>query len=215
MSATVRTLQDLAVSLLTRAKAVVRVAVTGTLSDHDAQASTVTAAPDVSDGVPPPAIPGVPVLMPGGSLRGLTFGLADGDRGVLVVRHRSHDEVDSGTAALPVTPSATRQMSLADAVCLPGYVPPADGRPAAHYRSDGAPVLYMDTGEALHAGVSTAALALARADLVEAQLSALKSAISAAPVTPGDGGLAFKTALLAALTSWPASVSTSRVMVDS
>lgn len=212
---TIRTLTDLTTAILSRARAVVRVAVTGTLSDHDPEASTVTAAPDVSDGVPPPAIPGVPVIMPGGSLRGFTFGLSDGDRGVLVIRHRSHDEVDSGTSALPVTPSASRQMSLADAVCLPGYVPPADGRPAAHFRQDGAPVLYMDDGEALHVGTSAAALALARADLVAAELSDLKAAIAGAAVAAGDGGLAFKTNILAALTSWPGPVGCDRVVVDS
>jgi hypothetical protein len=210
---TIRTLADLTTAILARARAVVRVAVTGTLSDFDAGASTVTASPDVSDGVPPPAIPGVPVLMPGGSLRGLTFGLAPGDRGVLLVRHRSHDEVDSGTAALPVTPRASRQMSLADAVCLPGYVPPADGRPAAHYRSDGEPVLYMDTGEALHVGLSTAALALARADLVLAELQAIKATfdahthLSAAPGSP--------TAVPVPLLGAPGSVACDRVKVDS
>jgi hypothetical protein len=212
---TIRTLTDLAVALLSRAKAVVRVAVTGTLDDYDAGASTVTAAPDVSDGAPPPSVYGVPVLMPGGSLRGLTFGLAPGDRGVLLIRHRSHDEVDAGTTALPVTPGASRQMSMADAVCLPGYVPPADGRPAAHYREDGAPVLYMDAGEALRIGVSTAALALARAVLVASELTALKNAINGATPVAGDGGAAFKAALLLALSAWPGSVGTDRVLVDS
>lgn len=211
---TVRTLADLTTAILARARAVVRVAVTGTLSDHDAGASTVTASPDVSDGVPPPAVPGVPVIMPGGSLRGLTFGLSDGDRGVLVVRHRSHDEVDSGTTALPVTPRASRQMSLADAVCLPGYVPPADGRPAAHYREDGAPVLYMDDGEALHVGIATAALALARADLVLSELQAIKTAYDLhthSGVTTGPGVSGVPVAPLPS----PGSVACDRVVVDS
>lgn len=212
---TTRTLSDLATALLQRARAVVRVAVTGTLGDFDGATSSVAALPDVSDGVPPPRVQGVPVIFPGGSLRGLTFGLSDGDRGVLLIRHRSHDEVDAGTAALPTTPAASRQMSLADAVCLPGFLPPAEGRPAAHFRSDGEPVMYMDTGEALHVGVGSAALALARAALVEQQLTVLKNAISAAPVVAGDGGASFKASLVAALSSWPASVATNRVMVDS
>lgn len=210
---TTRTLTDLATALLERARAVVRVAVTGTLDGYDAESSSVAALPDVSSGVPPARIQGIPVIFPGGSLRGLTFGLEDGDRGVLLIRHRSHDEVDAGTTALPTTPAASRQMSMADAVCLPGYVPPADGRPAAHYRNDGQPVLYLDAAEALHVGVSTAALALARADLVLAELQAIKAAydvhthISAAPGNP--------TAVPVPLLPAPASVATDRVKVDS
>ena len=42
-------------------------------------------------------------------------------------------------------------------------------------------------------------------DLVQAQFTALKTAISGAAVSTGDGGLAFKNALLTALSSWPAS----------
>jgi hypothetical protein len=48
--------------------------------------------------------------------------------------------------------------------------------------------------------------AVAMAAKVEAQLAALKNAISGAAVTAGDGGLAFKTNLMTALSSWPASV---------
>lgn len=40
--------------------------------------------------------------------------------------------------------------------------------------------------------------------LVQAQFAALKAAIVSAPITPTDGGAAFKAGLIAALSAWPA-----------
>ena len=125
---TIRTLTDLAVALLSRAKAVVRVAVTGTLDDYDAGASTVTAAPDVSDGVPPPSVYGVPVLMPGGSLRGLTFGLAPGDRGVLLAADSGWDA--SWVSGAPSIPGSGLRHTYGSAALLPGGR--LESEPATH-----------------------------------------------------------------------------------
>jgi hypothetical protein len=47
---------------------------------------------------------------------------------------------------------------------------------------------------------------VALASLVSAQLSALKSAISGAAVAAGDGGAAFKSNLVSALSAWPGPV---------
>jgi phage baseplate assembly protein gpV len=49
--------------------------------------------------------------------------------------------------------------------------------------------------------------------LVMANFNTLKSAISAAAVTPMDGGAAFKAALVAALASWPSNVAAANVRV--
>lgn len=51
-------------------------------------------------------------------------------------------------------------------------------------------------------------------NLVEDELTALKSAINGAGVTPGDGGAAFKANLMAALSSWPGSTAASKVKAE-
>lgn len=56
--------------------------------------------------------------------------------------------------------------------------------------------------------------AVALASKVSTELTALKSAISAAPVVPGDGGAAFKASLVAALAAWPASVASGKVRAE-
>jgi hypothetical protein len=216
-------LQELAVGVFRSVMRRVRVAVSARVRSFDAATSTATIAPSVVeqrsvDGelltVALADVPGVPVLMPGGTRRGFTFGLDSTDSVVAVVRHRSHDEVDGGTEALPASPAASRRMNYSDAVGLPGYVPPATGRPASHFRTDGQPVAYMESSDSLHVGESTAALLLARADRVEAELATLKSAISSAAVAGGDGGASFKAAILASLLGWPGDTSTPRIKVD-
>lgn len=217
-------LATLVTTLYRRVRLGIRVATSARVVTWDADTCSVSALPsvdeqDLQDGeartIEAVTAHKVPVIQPGGALRGRTYGLSADDGLVLLMRHRSHDEVDGGTEALPVSPESNRRMSYADAVGLPGYVPPQTGRPAAHYRSDGQLVDYMPSGESLHVGASTAAFALARADLVEAQLTALLSAIQAAPVVGGDGGASFKAAIIAALSSWPAPVATTRLKVDS
>jgi hypothetical protein len=165
--------------------------------------------------IEPVRVEGVPVSWPGGGGRTLTMGLEVGDEVIALVRHRSHDEIDSGEPG-PVVPVSTRRMSYSDILVLAEYRRPSEERPASEYRSDGQPVLAMPTGEALHVGASTAALALARADLVLARLEALATAFDAWVPAPGDGGAAFKT-ILSALTGsgWPEGVSSDRVKVTS
>jgi hypothetical protein len=53
----------------------------------------------------------------------------------------------------------------------------------------------------------------ALANLVQAQLSALKTAIQNTVIVPNDGGASFKETLLSGLSSWPASVASSKVRV--
>lgn len=55
---------------------------------------------------------------------------------------------------------------------------------------------------------------VALANLVIDQLSALKSAINGAAVGSSDGGAAFKSALLSALSSWPQSVSAAKTKAE-
>lgn len=123
--------------------------------------------------VPEVRVYGAPVIWPGGGGRGLTMGLAVGDEVIALVRDRSHDEVDAGEPG-PVVPVSTRRFSPADVVILPGYVRPAEGAPAGSYRTDGAPVLALPGGEALHVGAGTATFVLVRHDLLKAWLDTVK-----------------------------------------
>lgn len=209
-------LSDVVVRLYRRVRRSVRVGVSALVSDYDPATQTVRAAPSVIEhgqsGAP--GMDGVPVLWPGGSLRGLTMGLEDDDGAVLLVRHRSHDEVDGGTTALPANPQASRTMSYADAVALPGYVPPGVGRPSSQQRSDGQPVLYMPSGEALHVAVATASIALARADLVLSELQSIKAAFDLHTHTGVTTGPGVSGAPAVPLPS-PSSVATDRILVDS
>lgn len=206
--------------LVRLAAASVHVAYPGTVVSYErtAQRATVQIVPafrrrDPEQGgavvayrVPP--ISGVPVAFPGAGGVSFTFPLAAGDSGLLVVTSRSMDEwlQEGGTAS---TPQDQRRHDLTDSVFLPGLrsfaadeVVPAAGLHAT------AAVIRADT---LLLGDSAAASFVALATAVEAQLSALKTAIAAAPVVAGDGGASFKAALLAALASWPGSVAATKV----
>ncbi len=70
------------------------------------------------------------------------------------------------------------------------------------------------TSAAIKLGGSTATDFVALKSLVEAQLSALSSAISGAAVVAGDGGASFKAAIMASLTGWPGNVGASKVKAE-
>lgn len=65
-------------------------------------------------------------------------------------------------------------------------------------------------GGNIHLGAESVATYVALANLVTAQLSVLKGAISGAAVTAGDGGTAFKANIVAALSAWPGTVAASK-----
>ena len=77
-----------------------------------------------------------------------------------------------------------------------------DGSSTIKLKADGTVTLASDAG----------AQALALANLVRAELVALKTAITNAVTTPGpDGGASFKTALVGLLQTWPGDVAASKV----
>lgn len=198
-----------------------RTAVTGTVGAYDAAKQAISVTPDVSEAVridgeltavPTVEVPGVPILQYGGQSFGLSYGVEAGDRVLLVYRHRSHNEVDSG-AAVPLEPQSGRRSSVADVVGIPGYHPPAGDLASDRYRSDGQPVMFIAGGAPLRIGVSTAAIALARADLCMARLDAIQTAFNAhvhAGVTTGPGSTAVPTPTITGSND----VSSSRVRVD-
>ncbi len=174
-------MQEMLRRVMQRIRQTTRTGVVAVVRRYDASAQVADATPtvgeqDISDGdvreLPPVELPGVPVMHHGGSLRGLTFGLEDGDTVLLIPRHRSHQEIDNG-ALPPVTPQNSERMQLSESVAIPGYVPSNPGQDSDHFRSDGQPVLYMDAGEALHVGVASASTDLSRDDRTQTELSKL------------------------------------------
>lgn len=179
-----RALKRMTLRLLERVRQTTRTAVVGHVGEYDPaqQVASVTPAigeQDIHDDevreLPPGTLQAIPIVHHGGSKRGFTFGLESGDPVILVVRHRSHQEIDAGAAA-PAEPGDSRRMALSEAVGIPGYTPGNPGQNSDHYRTDGAPVLYMDASDILRIGSSTADKALALAESVDARLSSIQSA---------------------------------------
>lgn len=157
-------------------------------------------------------IANVPVVFPRGGGFFISFPLADGDGVDLafsesqIAAWRDTGDISDpgdglhgffGAKAYPGLETIARKLADASAT---RFVLGKDGGP--HIEIDGTTV-YLGDG--------SAANFVALANLVTAQLSALKSAISGAGVLAGDGGATFKAAIIAALGGWPASVAATKV----
>lgn len=131
--------------------------------------------------VPSLVIKGVPVAYMGGSKRGITFGFDAGDEVMLLVRHQSHDEIDSNARADSngtVSPKLKRRLDLSDGIVVAGFERPGADRNTDHYREDGQLVIYMASGEKAHVGASDADKALALAEKVDARLEDLRQVVN-------------------------------------
>lgn len=198
----------------------VRTSIPAIVKSYDAAKQTcsceITTRIPTSEGTPEQAPPleDVPVVWPRGGGYFCSMPLAAGDSGLLVFC-----EVDF---------SAWRESGeISDAAQerrhgMYGYFVPggcASGKELADAHAsklvigkDGGPVMRIDAS-GLELGATPSGY-VAMAALVAAQLNALKSAISAAPVVPTDGGAAFKAGLVSALSAWPASVAATKVKVE-
>lgn len=157
-----------------------------------------------------PDIANVPVAFPGTGAWSITWPIAAGDYGVVVVCDRSIDEWKS-TGADRTDPQDPRRFDLTDCVFVPG------GRPftavVAPAGVDASALVIA--GALIKLGSSAASDAVALSTLVIAQLNALKTAITNWVPVPNDGGAALKTALTAGLfPSWPASVGATKVRAE-
>jgi hypothetical protein len=181
-----------------------------------------------------PVIPSVPVLWPRVGAWFLAMGLQPGDTVQLLFNSADIGPWLVGDGST-VNPADLRRHHLAHAVAIPGlYV---QQRALAHAPAGGAglvlgsdasgarvallangtlritqgdaTVLEVDTAGVVHLGGAAGEL-VALAHLVGAQLTALKTAINGAAVVPGDGGAAFKAAIMAALASWPSSTAATK-----
>jgi protein gp138 len=163
-----------------------------------------------------PVVANVPVAFPGGGGFFVSFPLGVGDRVLLVFADRSIDRYrQTGTSA---DPGDRRALGPAGAIAVPCAPLPvlevlADADAAEMVAGQDGGVQTRWTGAVVKLSGASDVELVARADRVEAQLSALKTAISGAAVVAGDGGAALKANILAALASWPGSTGADKAKV--
>ena len=178
-----------------------------------------------------PVVPSVPVIFPRVGRMFVSLPVSVGDTVQLLVNTAAIGHWRAGSGDV-TDPGDLRRQHLAHAVAIPGLY--TRGHALQHASAtdlvlgddqgtrltiapSGAVTLTTGAGVALkidndgtvHLGGNAGEL-VAMAALVTAQLEALKTAISAAAVTPGDGGAAFKAALVGALGSWPATIAATK-----
>lgn len=172
---------------------------------------TVDLQPDVAEAVAvrgvvqwvlPPEQPSVPLAGAWGGSAGFVPYLAVGQRVLCVLRDVDHTAPDDGSPA--TEPVSARRWDWSDAVVVGGTEAPADGYPSGALPANAADlVAYMASGGVLYVGDNAAALLLARADLILAELQALATHTHAysAPTggnVPATTSMASYTAPLAA-----------------
>jgi len=166
----------------------------------------------------PVTLKGVPVRWERSGSRGLTYGIEPGDLGYIIVRGRSHDEVDAGRTDGTTQPASKRRHALRDAYFVPGYQP-VGGLSGSDYRSDGQPVFRLPSGEALHVGSGTAGRAVADGPKMLDRIERLEAAVNlvaqAAGITPPPFSGAATFTPGAPATLLVSQVSTNRIKVDS
>lgn len=136
-----------------------------------------------------PLLRGVSIGYQYASGHGFTFGVSAGDLVDVIIRDVSHDEVRQGRRTRGAPAARGRRWSPADAYVIPLSAAPGT-IPASAIRSDGAPVLSLASGEALHVGAATAARALALAQEVRDEFQAhvnIYNAHKHTGVTTGPG----------------------------
>ena len=146
-----------------------------------------------------PPISDVPIAFPGSGEFGMTFPIKAGDTVLLMFSDLSIDVwLQRGSI---VDPGDDRSHALSDAIAIPGLRPFVS---ATDQVDDAATVIRGN----MKLGSKDASDPVA----LKSDLDTLKDAISNATTTGGDGGAAFKAAILAALTSWP--VSSTKVQAE-
>lgn len=183
-----------------------------------------------------PVVPSVPVIFPRSTAYSLTLPLTEGDTVLLVCCESAIGSWRVGSGAVS-DPGDERRHHLSNAVALPGLYRAAQA--LTHAAPNGGPAMVLGhdtTGCRVALGAdgsctitrgttvvvevtasgevrlgTGAAQFVALSNLVNTQLSALKTAISGAAVLAGDGGATFKTNLLAALSTWPGSTAAGSV----
>lgn len=202
----------------------VRTVLVGRVERYDVTSGTVDVQPVVRHATPNadgtttyedlPVIPAVPVAWPRAGAWALTLPLAAGDTGVILCCDASPGAWQAGDNTGLSYPGDLRRHHLAHALFYPGVYPDARAYASASPtdlvlgKDDGSKVVIKPDGTIELAG---GAQLVALANLVIARLNELKAAIAAAATVTGDGGAAFKAAILTALTTWPGAVAAQKV----
>jgi len=139
----------------------------------------------------PEPIPNVPVVWPAGAGGSLTFDLAKGDRGWLLVSERSLDEWKE-TGQVDSTPADVRRFDLTDASFIPG----GQAKPQALPGTAHAAAAAVLRGDDVRLGSSNASDPVALSPAVQTELNKLLNLLQNWTVVPNDGGLALQTAAL-------------------
>lgn len=189
-------------------------ALPGKVLEYDAATQTATVQPMVQASTQDedgywghedlPEIYDVPVQFMRSPSFTLTFPIPVGTTGLLVFCERDIGQWRyTGQSG---SPGDQRCHSLAGAVFFPTMAPNSEVSAVS-----AANVVLEPKGSAIVQVGSEASHFVADASAVSSVLTALKNAISSAPTTPGDGGAAFKAALVSALAAWPSSVATTKL----
>jgi hypothetical protein len=171
-----------------------------------------------------PVLPNVPVLWPRGGGYSFHFPLKEGDLVMLIFnecdvsmwRYNAKSVRDPTTGTMQVKrfdPCDLTRHSLSHPVALAGVYP--DQNPIEDAPEDHAVVIVPDGGKLRISKPNASHVEpVALAEKVAAQFSALKEAISNAAPVANDGGAALKTAIMAALADWPASVASTTLEAE-
>lgn len=195
----------------------IHTALPGKITAYDATTQTVTVAPQVQQAVQDsdgywihedlPEIYDVPVWTMGAGLNGVTTPIAVGDTGLILFCERDIGQWRyTGQSS---SPGDQRCHSLAGAVFLPGLRPVGETAAANPTHM----VVTLGPGVQLLVGESATQF-VAMANLVTTALNTLKTAITNAGTTPGDGGAAFKAALVVALSAWPPALASTTLKAE-
>lgn len=110
----------------------------------------------------------------------------------------------------PATPG--EQYTVASGVCMVGFEGGSETAPYIAAWKLGTPTtVSFPVSSMLHLGAVTGSDFVPLNGLVQSNLSALKAAISASVIVPGDGGASLKATLLAALSAWPSATAATKV----
>lgn len=183
-------------------------ALPGRVESYDAASQTADVAPTVRRAVPTgpetppklediPVIPNVPILFPRGGAFSVTWPLEKGDHVLLVVMTYAFAQWrKSGKTA---DPGDLRLHHVNNAVAIPILAPNGGAVPEAQASANS----FTIVGPLLTLGAADASDFAALASKVDANFNMVKTAISGATPTSGDGGAALKSAIVSALNFEP------------
>lgn len=144
-----------------------------------------------------PVVPNVPVLFPRGGAFTVSWPINKGDHVVLLVMSRAFGQWrKTGKTS---DPGDLRQHHLGNAVALPMLAPNAGVMPEAQAGANA----FTIAGPLIVLGAADATDFAALASKCDSNFTMIKSAISGATPTSGDGGAALKSAIVGALNFEP------------